>query len=117
MTAVRKAVTEKHWPAETPEEVVERTRREHGDAVADLVAKALGWEPKRKKQPPKRVGVKPKRSPAIPARPSPRLSRAEVRDKWAHGFNESNRRAAAMRRAGTNRSGLPSSGAGPVRRP
>lgn len=33
------------WPKETPEEVIERTRREHGDAVAELVAKAIAGPP------------------------------------------------------------------------
>ncbi len=65
----RSAQTEKYWPTETPEQMVERVRREQGDAEAALVAKMLSLPPApRRKQVPKSVGNK-ERVPDAPRIP------------------------------------------------
>lgn len=53
----RSARTEKNWPTETPDELIERTRREHGDAAADYIAKVISGEAavRDKRRKPKRV--------------------------------------------------------------
>lgn len=107
----RHPVTEKTWPTETAEDIVERTRRDHGDAAADIVAKAIcaPAQPYRK-PPPTMVGVKPKPARGIP-RPAPQgLTRAEATEIWKDSFQRDT--AARAGRPGFGRTGLPPSGAG-----
>ena len=61
----RAATTEQTWPTETPEELIERVRREHGDSIADIVAADIASTDNRRRRPPKKViGSRPKPAPA-----------------------------------------------------
>lgn len=95
----RTKVTEDCWPDETPEQVIARIRAEHGDAVADVVAKALVTETKRKKQVPQVVGKRPVRRMALGQGLVPKQGVA-----WDEG-------GAPFSKPGER---LPRSGAGPV---
>lgn len=67
------AHTEKCWPDETPEQLIEAARERGGDKEAALVAKALGLPiPARKKPVPASVGNKPRHAPAPSGIPSQR---------------------------------------------
>lgn len=51
--------TAQMWPEETADELIARIRREHGDAIADIVLADLAVAHARKKPVPTRVGAKP----------------------------------------------------------
>lgn len=51
----RSAATEKHWPTETPEQMLARVEKEHGPRVAATVARILELEA----ETPKRLLVGP----------------------------------------------------------
>lgn len=44
------STTRETWPEETPEQMIERVRAEHGDAIADLVARDIAKPVTRRKR-------------------------------------------------------------------
>lgn len=94
------------WPDETPDDVIDRVRREHGDRAAEVVAKTIaGPVPKGGPKPEKKTRVG--RRPIVPPSPA----------SWgikARGLTPREAKERDWQRAQDGHRTLPPSGAGAI---